>query len=95
MDNSEVIATFCSITGAQPHVADHYLSACNFDLNRGIEFFMENPPEAGTADAEPGSPPSRDPSPPPFAPPNPAPGEYAMHLMHREQLVTLDHSHAC
>lgn len=45
-DHSEAVANFCNITGALPHVAEHYLSACGFDVNRAIEFFLENPPDA-------------------------------------------------
>ena len=44
----EAIAQFCSITGCSAHVAEHYLSACNYDLDRSIEFFFENPPDAAS-----------------------------------------------
>lgn len=53
MDHSEEIANFCAITGAQAHVAEHYLSACEWDLNRGIEFYLENPPDGSGVDRAP------------------------------------------
>ncbi|GIL87278.1 hypothetical protein Vretimale_1769 [Volvox reticuliferus] len=40
----ELMSEFASITGASPLVADHYLSACNYDLNRAVEFYFEHPP---------------------------------------------------
>ncbi|GFR40299.1 hypothetical protein Agub_g481, partial [Astrephomene gubernaculifera] len=40
----ELVSEFAAITGASPLVADHYLSACNFDLNRAMEFYFEHPP---------------------------------------------------
>lgn len=33
-DVSDRLASFCSITGSASHVAEHYLSACNWDLDR-------------------------------------------------------------
>ncbi|GIL59381.1 hypothetical protein Vafri_14249 [Volvox africanus] len=40
----ELVSEFATITGASPLVADHYLSACNYDLNRAVEFYFEHPP---------------------------------------------------
>lgn len=33
-DATAKIADFCGITGASSHVAEHYLSACNWDQDR-------------------------------------------------------------
>ncbi|KAK9842580.1 hypothetical protein WJX81_007176 [Elliptochloris bilobata] len=38
----EAIATFSSITGADAHTAEHTLKAFGWDLNRGVNFFLEN-----------------------------------------------------
>ena len=43
----ETISTFCSITGAPAHVAEHYLAGFNYDLDRAVNFFFENPADAG------------------------------------------------
>jgi hypothetical protein len=44
-DNSEAIASFCSIVGCPSHVASHYLDACGFNLSRAIDFYFQNPPD--------------------------------------------------
>lgn len=40
--NDEAVATFSAITGADAQTAEHTLEAFSWDLNRGINFFMEN-----------------------------------------------------
>ena len=40
--NDEAVATFSAITGADAQTAEHTLEAFGWDLNRGINFFMEN-----------------------------------------------------
>ncbi|GLC65720.1 hypothetical protein PLESTF_000332700 [Pleodorina starrii] len=50
----ELVSEFAAITGASPLVADHYLSACNYDLNRAVEFFFEHPPAPTQAGPRPG-----------------------------------------
>lgn len=45
----ELVSEFAGITGASPLVADHYLSACNYDLNRAVEFYFEHPPAPSQA----------------------------------------------
>eukprot|EP00955_Chlamydomonas_euryale_P005878 62623-Chlamydomonas_euryale.AAC.2 len=47
--HSEVVASFCAITGALPHVASHYLDAMGYNLARSIDYFYQNPPDAGGA----------------------------------------------
>ncbi len=42
-----LVAEFSGITGASALVSEHYLSACNYDLNRAVEFFFEHPPGEG------------------------------------------------
>jgi hypothetical protein len=44
----DLIDTFCAITNASSHVAEHYLSAHGFDLNQSVAFYLEHPP--GPAD---------------------------------------------
>lgn len=41
------IAAFCGITGANQHVAEQYLSCMNNDVERAVNFYFENPPDAG------------------------------------------------
>ena len=41
-DENEAIETFTSITGADAPTAQHVLEAHGWDLNRGIEFFLES-----------------------------------------------------
>eukprot|EP00798_Chlamydomonas_sp_ICE-L_P022912 gene22912-30091_t len=48
-DHSDIIAEFCSITGAQTHVAEHFLESTGYALNQAVEFFLENPPDTGPA----------------------------------------------
>ena len=53
-DENEDIETFTSITGADAPTARHVLEAHGWDLNRGIEFFLEssNAPTARQPAAE-------------------------------------------
>ena len=41
-NENEAIETFTSITGADAPTAQHVLEAHGWDLNRGIEFFLES-----------------------------------------------------
>jgi hypothetical protein len=41
----DAVATFCSITGASPTVAEYYLESCNHDLDRSVDFYFQNPPD--------------------------------------------------
>ena len=50
-DHSQAVADFCNITGALPHVAEHYLSACGFDVNRYCCCFGVVPLMSGEADS--------------------------------------------
>jgi hypothetical protein len=45
-DKSAVIAEFCAITGAAPHIAENYLGAHDWDIGRASDFFFEHPPDA-------------------------------------------------
>ncbi|GAX75728.1 hypothetical protein CEUSTIGMA_g3171.t1 [Chlamydomonas eustigma] len=45
VDQSEAIASFCSIVGCSSHVASHYLDACGFNLSRAVDFYFQNPPD--------------------------------------------------
>lgn len=38
----EAVSTFVTITGAETEVAAHYLEACEYDLDRAVDQFMEN-----------------------------------------------------
>ena len=49
-DHEEDIATFQAITGADHETADHVLEAHGWDLNRGVNFYMES---SGTGIPEP------------------------------------------
>ena len=40
--NDEAVATFSAITGADAQTAEHTLEAFGWDLNRGVNFFLEN-----------------------------------------------------
>ena len=40
--NDEAVATFSAITGADAQTAEHTLEAFAWDLNRGVNFFLEN-----------------------------------------------------
>lgn len=42
----EAVSQFCSLTGAEPHVAEQYLEAQGLNLERAANFFFENPPDA-------------------------------------------------
>jgi hypothetical protein len=55
MDHSDVVAQFCGITDAPAHVAENYLEAMEWQLERAIDFFMEHPPnhEADRFDSSP------------------------------------------
>ena len=44
-DRSAVIAEFCAITGAAPHIAENYLGAHEWDIGRASDFFFEHPPD--------------------------------------------------
>jgi hypothetical protein len=50
-DHSDDIEMFVSITHAERHVAAHYLSAHDWDLNHAVAFFLENPPGPSTGAA--------------------------------------------
>eukprot|EP00775_Hariotina_reticulata_P006310 gene6310-6545_t len=54
MDHSDVVAQFCGITDASAHVAENYLEAMEWQLERAIDFYMEHPPnhEADRFDAD-------------------------------------------
>lgn len=41
-DHEEDIATFQAITGADHETAEHVLEAHGWDLNRGVNFYMES-----------------------------------------------------
>jgi UBA-like domain len=43
-DTSELVAQFCAITGAAPHVAENYLLAHEHDLERSVDFYFQHPP---------------------------------------------------
>ncbi len=55
-----VVAEFCALTSASALVAENYLSAHDWDLNRSLDFFYEHPPEGdgGIHAAVPESPPA-------------------------------------
>lgn len=38
----DAVSTFVSLTGAETDVAAHYLEACEYDLDRAVDQFMEN-----------------------------------------------------
>jgi hypothetical protein len=40
--NPEAIATFCAVTGAADHVADHVLEAHGGNLDAAISFYLES-----------------------------------------------------
>lgn len=44
-DQSGIIAEFCALTGAAPHIAEHYLGAHDWDIQRASDFFFEHPPD--------------------------------------------------
>lgn len=45
--HSATLAEFAAITGASSEVAAHYLEACSFNLERAVDFYFNNPPDAG------------------------------------------------
>jgi len=58
MEDEPMVATFVSITGAEADVALHYLEACNWDLDRAVDEYLDNsqshtdhipPPQPGEA----------------------------------------------
>ena len=49
--HSATLAEFAAITGASSEVAAHYLEACSFNLERAVDFYFNNPPDAGGAAA--------------------------------------------
>lgn len=39
-----MIAEFCGITGASHHIAENYLAAHEWELERSIDFYFQHPP---------------------------------------------------
>lgn len=52
MSHEDAISTFQSITGADEKTAEHVLEAHAWDLNRGVNFFMESANSIPAAQAD-------------------------------------------
>lgn len=52
-ENSDLIAQFCAITGAAAHIAENYLLAHDFDLERAVDFYLEHPPQGAAEGPDP------------------------------------------
>lgn len=44
MSEEDAITMFCSVTSSTPDVAEHFLGATDWDVERAVQFFLENPP---------------------------------------------------
>lgn len=44
VDQDDVITQFMALAGCDRHVADNYLVAHDYDLERSLDFFYEHPP---------------------------------------------------
>ena len=42
MEEESPVDTFMRFTGAENDVAQHYLEACNYDLDRAVDSYLEN-----------------------------------------------------
>eukprot|EP00879_Flechtneria_rotunda_P011830 GHRR01012357.1.p1 GENE.GHRR01012357.1~~GHRR01012357.1.p1 ORF type:complete len:434 (+),score=172.34 GHRR01012357.1:113-1303(+) len=51
-ENADLVAQFCGITGAAAHVAENYLLAHEWNLERAVDFYLEHPPQHAAGEVD-------------------------------------------